>query len=128
MIKRTYLVIENDLQNLNICLYFNVIIYSQVIRTSSKFKVQLITHSDILDFKLWRNKYCKKTCNSVETSNRSVPRKKKVYFDASFFHHYFHKKGMVTSNKNINSFNKRDFSLTLDTTQSYPHRTANEKI
>lgn len=84
----------------------------------NKFEVQLITHSDIFDFKSWWNKYYKKTCNSVESSNRSVSREKKVPINVpSFFHYYVYKKGMVTTSGNINSANKHNFWLTLRETK-----------
>lgn len=55
--------------------YFKLIIHSN---NKNKFKVQLITHSDIFE-SLW-NKYYKKTCDSVTSSNRSVSREKKSIF------------------------------------------------
>lgn len=48
-------------------------------KNNNKFRVQLITHSDIFDFKSWWNKYYKKTCNSVESPNGSVPHGRKKF-------------------------------------------------
>lgn len=104
--------------------YLKLIIQSS---NKNKFKVQLITHSDIFDFKSWWNKYYKKTCNSVESSKRSVPRDKKVCLNVSFFHHYIYKRGMVTTSEIIKSTNKHTFWLTLPGTNQIELPTENYK-
>jgi hypothetical protein len=104
--------------------YLKLIIQSS---NKNKFKVQLITHSDIFDFKSWWNKYYKKTCNSVESSKRSVPSDNKVSFNVSFFHHYIYKRGMVTTSKIIKSTNKNTFWLTLPEINQIELPTENHK-
>lgn len=81
--------------------------------------ISFIRHNRLkyIYFKSWWIIYFifyKETCNLVETSNRSVPRKKKGFFCVSFFHHYISKK-MVKTIKNIKSTNKHIFWLTFDT-------------
>ncbi|XP_050314378.1 uncharacterized protein LOC126748889 [Anthonomus grandis grandis] len=81
-----------------------------------KFTVEMVDTDDVLNFKNWWSKYYKKTCFSLESSARSIPRSKKESFAVSTFmeFRYNHeRKGTVEALKYIDGVQKSSFLLKI---------------
>lgn len=81
-----------------------------------KFMVKMLETDDIMDFKNWWPLLYKKTCNSIETARRSVPRNEKENFGISSYHYFEYcaeKPGLVLASPFITSPITHTFDLRL---------------
>lgn len=82
--------------------------------TENKFQVIEIEGDDILEFKNWWKTYYKKSCVSMETFGRKIPKDQKEHFSISKYKQFTYdskKKGIIVARPYINSMITHTFRM-----------------
>ena len=126
---RVFGVLKRYLRKID-CIYTPKDLMEAIVNCSGKmnFIIHLIEGKDIIDFKKWWPLFYKKTCFSLETSKRNIPRDMRVSFKISEFHFFQYDSqwpGAVIARYYINGLEKHTFPMKIRninvTSVSYTH-------